>query len=101
VRSRTERTAHAFSTARCGMMTPLHATSALSGARPRGSALDLAVAITKGNQLTYEVAGRTARDGVRDVDPRDTSVSMGGSPHKAGSVFDGPVKLEADRRRVE
>jgi hypothetical protein len=101
VRSRAERTAHAFSMARCGMMTPLHATSALSGAGPRGSALDLAVTIAKGDQLTYEVVGRTARDRVRDVDPRNTSVSVGGSPHKVGSVLDGPVKLEVDWRRVE
>jgi hypothetical protein len=101
VRTRAERTAHAFSTARCGMMTPLHATSALSGAGPRGSASDLAVAITKGDLLTYEVVGRMARDRVGDVDPCDTGVSVGGSPHKAGSMLDDPVKLKTNRRRVE
>jgi hypothetical protein len=46
------------------MVSPLHAPSALSGAGPRGSASDLAVAIAKGDLLAYEVAGRTARDGV-------------------------------------
>jgi hypothetical protein len=101
MRPRAERTAHAFSTARCRMVSPLHAPSALSGAGPRGSASDLTVAIAEGDLLAYEVAGRTARDGVRDVDPRDTSVSVGGSPHEAGSVFDDPVKLKADRGRVE
>jgi hypothetical protein len=42
------------------MVSPLHAPSALSGAGPRGSALDLAVAIAEGDLLAYEVAGRTA-----------------------------------------
>jgi hypothetical protein len=101
MRSRAERTAHAFSTACCGLVSPLHAMSALSGAGPRGSASDLAIAITEGDLLTYEVMGRTARDRVRDVDPHDTSVSVGGSPHEVGSMFDDPVKLKADRRRVE
>jgi hypothetical protein len=101
VRSRAERTAHALSTACCGMMTPLHATSALSGAGPRGSTSDLAVAITEGDQLTYEVAGHTARDGIGNVDPCDASVGVGGSPHEAGGVFDDPVELEANWGRME
>jgi hypothetical protein len=81
--------------------TKKKATSALSGAGLRGSALDLAVAVAEGDLLAYEVAGRMARDGVGDVDPCDTSVGMRGSPHEAGSVFDDPVKLEADWGRVE
>jgi hypothetical protein len=101
MRTRTERAAQAFSTTCCGMMSPLHATSALGGAGLRGSASDLAVVIAKGDLLTYEVVGRTARDGVGDVGPCNTSVSVGGSLHEVGSMFDDPVKLEANRRRVE
>jgi hypothetical protein len=76
-------------------------TSALRGAGLRGSALDLAVAVAEGYLLAYEVTGRMARDGVGDVNPCDTSVGMRGSPHEAGSMFDDPVKLEADWGRVE
>jgi hypothetical protein len=60
VRSRAEWAAHAFSTAHCGMVSPLHATIALGGAGPRGGTSDLAVAIAEGNQFAYEVAGCAA-----------------------------------------
>jgi hypothetical protein len=97
----TERAPDAFGPAYSGVMAPPSATSALGRTGPGGSAPDLTVAAADDDLLTNEVSGITARNRVRDVDPRDTSVSMGGSAHKARSVLDELVERGADRRRAE
>jgi hypothetical protein len=82
-------------------MAPPSAASALGRTGPGGSAPDLTVAAANDDLLTNEVSGIAARNRVRDVDPRDTSVSVGRGAHKARSVLDELVERGANRRRAE
>ncbi|EKM73762.1 hypothetical protein AGABI1DRAFT_134133 [Agaricus bisporus var. burnettii JB137-S8] len=70
------------------VMTPPHAPSAQSGAGPGSRASDLTVATADDDRLVDEGAGRSARDGIMNVDPRDTSVTMGRCPHEADGVLE-------------
>jgi hypothetical protein len=94
----TERAPDTFGPAYSSVVAPPHAPSALSGTRPRGSASNLTVVVANNNLLTNKVSGIAAQDGVRDVDPRNTSVGVGGSAHEAWSMLDKPVERSADRR---
>ena len=101
MRSTTERAAYRLCATHRRMVTTPHAPSALGGTGPRRSTPDLTKPIAEGDLLTYEVSGIAARNGVGDVDPRDTSVSVGSGPHEAGSMFDEAAELRPDRRRRE
>jgi hypothetical protein len=83
------------------MMAPLHAPSALSRAGPGGSTPDLTVTPADDEPFTNKGLGIAARDRVRDVQPRDTSVSVWRCAHKARRMFDVPVEIRADRRGAE
>jgi hypothetical protein len=82
------------------VVAPLNAPGALGGTGPGGSTPDLAVATVDHNLLTNEVACVAARDGIHDVNPRDTSVGVGGSAHEARCVFDERVEQRANRGRA-
>jgi hypothetical protein len=83
------------------MMAPLHALSALSRAGPGGSAPDLTVAPTDDEPLTNEGLGVGARDRVRNIQPRDASVSVWCGAHEARRMFDVSAEIQADRRGAE
>jgi hypothetical protein len=101
MRPATERTPDALGPAYSGMVAPPSAASALGRTGPGGSAPDLTIAAANDDLLTNKVSGIAARNRVRDVDPRDTSVSVGRGAHKARSVFDELVERGANRRRAE
>jgi hypothetical protein len=98
MRPATKRAPDTFRPAYGSVVAPPHAPSALSGTGPGGSTPDLTVAVANNNLLTNEVSGIAARNGVRDVDPRDTGVSVGGGAHEARSVLDKLVERSADRQ---
>jgi hypothetical protein len=97
MRPATERALDAFGPAYSGVMAPPSAMSALGRTGPGGSAPDLTVAAANDDLLTNEVTGIAARNRVRDVDPRNTSVSMGRSGHKVRGMLDVFVERGADR----
>jgi hypothetical protein len=76
MRPATERAPDAFGPAYGSVVAPPHAPSALSRTGPGGSAPDLTVAVADNNLLTNEVTGIAARNRVRNIDPRDTRVSV-------------------------
>jgi hypothetical protein len=84
-----------FGPAYTRVVAPLHAPSALSGAGPGGSAPDLTFAPANDKPLTNEGLGIAARDRVRDVQPRDASVSMWSSVHEARRVLDVLAEIPA------
>ena len=79
-------------------MTPPHAPSAQSGTGPGCCASDLTIATANDDRFVDEGAGRSARDGVVNVDPRDTGVTVGRGPHEADGVFEGGREFLAYRR---
>jgi hypothetical protein len=64
---------NALGTANGRMMAPLHAASAQSEAGPRRGSPDLTGHSADSDGLTNEVASITARNGIRNVDPGNTS----------------------------
>ena len=101
MRASTERAAYRLCMTHQRVVTPPHALSALGRTGPRRSTPDLTKPIAKGDLLTYEVSGIAARNGIGNINPRDTSVSVGCGAHEARGVFDVPGERGADRRRVE
>jgi hypothetical protein len=87
MRPATKRTPDAFGPAYSGMVAPPSAASALSRTRPGGSAPDLTVVAADDDLLTNKVSGIAAQNRVQDVDPRDTSVSVGRGAHEARGRF--------------
>jgi hypothetical protein len=83
------------------VMAPLHAPSALSRAGPGGSAPDLTFAPADNEPLTNKGLGIAAKDRVRNVQPRDTCVSVWRCAHEARRMLDVSVKIRANRRGAE
>jgi hypothetical protein len=68
---------------------------------PGGSTPDLTFAPTDDEPLTNKGLGIAARDRVRNVQPRDTCVSVWRCAHKARRMLDVSVEIRADRRGAE
>jgi hypothetical protein len=90
-----------FGPAYTQVVAPLHAPSALSRARPGCSAPDLTFAPANDKPLTNEGLGIAARDRVRDVQPRNTSVSVWSGAHEARRMLDVLAESRADRQGAE
>jgi hypothetical protein len=90
-----------FGPAYTRVMAPLHAPSALSRAGLGGSTPDLTFAPADYEPLTNKGLGIAARDRVRNVQPRNTCVSVWRCAHKAWRMLDVSVEIRADRRGAE
>ena len=93
VRATTEGASDSLGTTYRRSVTPPHAPSALGGTGPRRSTPDLTEPIAEGDLLTYEISGIAARNGVGNINPRDTSVRVGSGAHEARRVFDEAAEL--------
>jgi hypothetical protein len=86
-----------FGPADTRVMAPLHALSALSRAGPGGSTPDLTFAPADDEPLTNKGLSIAARN----VQPRDTCVSVWRCAHEARRMLDVSVEIRADRRGAE
>ncbi|KAF7763811.1 hypothetical protein Agabi119p4_8348 [Agaricus bisporus var. burnettii] len=91
-----EGAADAFGTAYQRVMAPPHAPSAQSGTGPGCCASDLTVSTANDDRFVDEGAGQSARYGIVNVDPRNTSVTVGRCPHEADDVLEDGGQLLSD-----